>query len=129
MQDPISDMITRIRNSQAVNKIEVAMDSSKLKVGVAEVLKSEGYIVDYKVEKKAGKPTLVIYLKYHDGKGVIDKIARESKPGLRVYKNKNSLPIIMNGLGIAIISTSKGIMSDRVARKLGCGGEVLCWVC
>lgn len=128
IQDPIADMLTRIRNAQAVTKNEVKMPASNVKAAIAEVLKNEGYILDYKVETADRKSKLVLALKYYDGQPVIKKIQRVSKPGLRVYRDKDSLPIVMNGLGIAIISTSKGVMSDRFARKAGCGGEVLCYV-
>lgn len=128
IQDPIADMLTRIRNAQAVTKNEVNMPASNVKAAIAEVLKNEGYILDYKVETIDRKSKLTLILKYYDGQPVIKSIQRISKPGLRVYRDKDSLPVVMNGLGIAIISTSKGVMSDRSARKIGCGGEVLCYV-
>jgi small subunit ribosomal protein S8 len=128
MQDPIADMLTRIRNAQAVAKKTVEMPSSSVKVGVAEVLKKEGYIADYTVETVQRKSRLTLVLKYYGGVPVINSVLRVSKPGLRVYRDKDTLPVVMNGLGIAIVSTSKGIVSDRVARKLGCGGEILCYV-
>ena len=128
MQDPIADMFTQIRNAQMVGKETITMPLSKLKLTSAEVLKNEGYIEDYGVVKDAEKPTLFIDLKYYDGQPVIELIKRISRPGLRIYKDKDKLPQIKNGLGIAIISTSKGIMSDRYARHLKLGGEVLCYV-
>jgi len=127
MQDPISDMLTRIRNGQAANKIAISLPSSKMKVAIAKLLKDEGYIESYVVEGNI-KPELQIFLKYYQSKPVIDKIQRVSKPGLRVYKKKDELPSFMGGLGIAIISTSQGLMSDRYARKVGLGGEIICYV-
>ena len=128
MTDPISDMLTRIRNGQASNKTEVAIPSSKLKTAIAEVLKKEGYISNYSTSGKGGKNILTIELKYFEGKPVIESIHRSSKPGLRIYKNKENLPKVLGGLGVAIVSTSAGVMSDRVAREKGVGGEVLCIV-
>ena len=128
MQDPIADMLTRIRNAQAMTKFDVQMPSSKLKVAIADVLKEEGYIEGYELGAVDGKPTLNVVLKYFKGEPVIAKMQRVSRPGLRVYKSKKSLPSVMNGLGIAIISTSKGLMSDRIARRTGEGGEVLCYI-
>lgn len=128
MQDPLADMLTRIRNAQAVGLKEVQMPATKIKTAVAGVLKTEGYISDYVVEQIGNKKQLNIFLKYHQGNPVIESIRRISRPGLRVYKSKDKLPKVMNGLGIAIISTSKGVMSDRAARLLGEGGEVLCYV-
>ena len=128
MTDPISDMLTRIRNGQASNKTEVAIPSSKLKTAIAEVLKKEGYISNYSTSGKGGKNILTIELKYFEGKPVIESIYRSSKPGLRLYKNKENLPKVLGGLGVAIVSTSAGVMSDRVAREKGVGGEVLCIV-
>lgn len=128
MQDPVADMLTRIRNAQAVGFKEVTMPAAKIKIAVAGVLKTEGYISDYAVEQVGKKQQLIITLKYHQGKPVIESSRRVSRPGLRVYKSKDKLPRVMNGLGIAIISTSKGVMSDRAARLLGEGGEVLCYV-
>ncbi|WWP01562.1 MAG: 30S ribosomal protein S8 [Candidatus Dasytiphilus stammeri] len=127
MQDPIADMITRIRNAQAAKKILVTMPSSKIKEAITRVLKEEGYIEQYSIEGKI-KLKLIIRLKYYLGKGVIENIHRVSRPGLRIYKNNDNLPRIMAGLGIAIISTSKGIMVDRLARKFRIGGEIICWV-
>ncbi len=128
MSDPISDMLTRIRNAQATNKVSVAMPSSKVKVGIAAVLKDEGYITDYAVADNDGKPQLVVTLKYFEGKGVIDMVKRASRPGLRQYRGKDDLPRVFDGLGVAIVSTSKGIMTDAAARDAGQGGEVLCFV-
>ena len=125
MSDPIADMFTRIRNAQAVDQAQVKMPSSKLKVSIASVLKQEGYIDDYKVLESDGKLNLEIELKYYAGQPVIEKIERISKPGLRVYKRKDALPRVMNGLGVALISTSKGLMTDRKARADGLGGEVI----
>ncbi len=127
MQDPISDMLTRVRNGQSANKIAVEMPSSKLKVAIAALLKAEGYIIDFAVSGEA-KPVLEVTLKYFQAKPVIEQIQRVSRPGLRVYKNKDSLPTVMGGLGIAVVSTSKGLMSDRAARKAGLGGEIICYV-
>ena len=129
MQDPISDMLTRIRNGQAASKMVVSMPLSKKKAAIADVLKQEGYIRDYVKEEVEGRhPELQIVLKYFDGKPVIDQLKRVSRPGLRVYKTKDQLPRIMAGLGIAIISTSQGLMTDRAARAAGHGGEVICIV-
>lgn len=128
MTDPIADMLTRIRNGQASNKTEVAIPSSKLKTAIAEVLRKEGYISNYSTSGKGGKNILSIELKYFEGKPVIESIHRSSKPGLRIYKNKENLPKVLGGLGVAIVSTSAGVMSDRVAREKGVGGEVLCIV-
>jgi small subunit ribosomal protein S8 len=128
MTDPIADMLTRIRNAQAVHKANVAMGATKVKTAIAEVLKTEGYITDYKVDELAGKKNLVVILKYYQGKPVIENIRRISSPGLRIYRGKNKLPQVVSGMGIAIISTSKGIMSDKAARLLGEGGEILCYV-
>jgi small subunit ribosomal protein S8 len=128
MQDPIADMLTRIRNGQMTNKVDVSMPSSKVKKAIAEVLKDEGYIEDYKVDENNGKPLLRVELKYYAGRPVIEKIERISKPGLRVYKDSDNLPKVMNGLGVAIITTSKGVMTDIKARAAGIGGEVLCYV-
>jgi small subunit ribosomal protein S8 len=128
MQDPIADMLTRIRNGQMTNKVDVSMPSSKVKKAIAEVLKDEGYIEDYKVDENNGKPLLRVELKYYAGRPVIEKIERISKPGLRIYKDSENLPKVMNGLGVAIITTSKGVMTDIKARAAGIGGEVLCYV-
>jgi small subunit ribosomal protein S8 len=128
MSDPIADMLTRIRNAQRVDKPEVAMPASKLKVAIAEVLKDEGYIEGFQVEANAGKPELRIGLKYYAGRPVIERLERVSRPGLRVYKARNDIPEVMNGLGVAIVSTSRGVMTDRRARSQGVGGEVICYV-
>jgi len=128
MSDPIADMLTRIRNAQAARKPGVSMPMTKLKIAIAEVLKTEGYISDYKTEEVDNKKQLILSLKYYHDKPVIENIRRISRPGLRVYRDKNKLPQVMGGMGIAIISTSKGIMSDRAARLLGEGGELLCTV-
>jgi len=126
--DPVADMLTRIRNAQAVSKEDVKMPMSKIKMAIAEVLKKEGYVEHYHQVDDAAFPTLEIKLKYHQDSPVIDRIERVSRPGLRVYESKDTLPVVNNGLGIAIISTSKGVMSDKEARRLGQGGEVLCIV-
>jgi small subunit ribosomal protein S8 len=128
MSDPIADMLTRIRNAQMSEKPSTAMASSKLKVSIAQVLKDEGYIEDFSVRDLAGKPQLEIGLKYYAGRPVIERLERVSKPGLRVYRASKAVPRVMNGLGIAIVSTSQGVMTDRKARGLGVGGEVLCVV-
>ena len=128
MSDPISDMLTRIRNAQQSEKPSVAMPASKLKASIAKVLKDEGYIEGFRVLTEAGKNELEIALKYYAGRPVIERIERVSRPGLRIYKPSRDIPQVMNGLGIAIVSTSKGVMTDRKARGLGVGGEVLCVV-
>lgn len=128
MTDPIADMLTRIRNGLGAAKAEVGMPSSKLKKAVVEVLKQEGYVSNYSVQDIDGKPVLTITLKYYNGAPVIGHIQRVSRPGLRIYKSKDELPKVMGGLGIAIVSTSQGVMTDRAARKAGHGGEVLCEV-
>jgi len=128
MSDPIADMLTRIRNAQMVNKPMVSMPSSKLKTAIASVLKDEGYIDDFAVQANDGKPQLNISLKYYAGRPVIEMIDRVSKPGLRVYRGSENMPKVMNGLGVTIVSTSKGVMTDRKARAAGVGGEVLCVV-
>jgi|SRR5512147_3153572 len=128
MSDPIADMLTRIRNAQASEKVSVEMPCSKLKVAIAAVLKDEGYIEDFKVGDNAGKSVLAIGLKYYAGRPVIEKIERVSRPGLRIYRASRDIDPVMNGLGIAIVSTSRGVMTDRKARASGVGGEVLCIV-
>ena len=128
MSDPIADMLTRIRNAQQVEKASVSMPSSKLKVAIATVLKDEGYIESFQVNANEGKPLLEIALKYYAGRPVIERIERVSRPGLRIYKGHGSIPQVMNGLGVAIVSTSRGVMTDRRARANGVGGEVLCYV-
>ena len=128
LQDPISDLLTRIRNGQMANLSEISMPSSKQKVAIANLLKNEGYISDFDVSESDKKKTLKIVLKYYQGSPVIDEIKRTSRPGLRIYKGANDVPKVKNGLGIAVVSTCKGIISDREARKLGIGGEILCTV-
>lgn len=128
MSDPIADMFTRIRNAQAAQKATVAMPLSTKKQALAKLLKDEGYINDYSASENAGKPQLVIDLKYYEGKAVIDSIQRVSRPGLRVYKGKEELPQVQAGLGVAIVSTSQGIMTDRAARKAGIGGEIFGYI-
>ena len=128
MTDPIADMLTRIRNGQASEKSQVSMPSSKLKASIAEVLKNEGYIQDFNVNDEDGKPVLVVDLKYYQGKPVIASIKRASRPGVRMYKPKDELPKVDGGLGIAIVSTPNGVMTDRAARSAGVGGEVICYV-
>ena len=128
MQDPLSDMLTRIRNAQMAGKKSVDMPGSKLKAAVASVLKEEGYIADFRASSETGKPRLAIELKYYDGKPVIAEIDRISRPGLRNYSGKGDLPQVRGGLGVAIISTSKGVMTERAARAAGVGAEVLCTV-
>ena len=128
MSDPIADMLTRIRNAQSVEKAAVTMPSSKLKVAIAQVLKDEGYIDGYAVHEETGKPELEIALKYYAGRPVIEHIERVSRPGLRIYKGRHDIPNVMNGLGVAIVTTPKGVMTDRKARQAGIGGEVLCYV-
>ena len=128
MSDPIADMLTRIRNAQMVQKVSVVMPASKLKTAIAEVLKAEGYIDNFAVRDADGKPQLDIALKYYAGKPVIEHIERVSRPGLRVYKGRHDIPNVKNGLGVAIVTTPKGVMTDRKARLAGIGGEVLCYV-
>lgn len=128
MTDPIADLLTRIRNAHHAEKIALTMPGSKIKAAIAKVLKEEGYIEDFDATVEEGKPSLTIKLKYYEGAPVIEKIQRVSKPGLRVYKSATELPKVNGGLGVAIISTSKGIMTDRAARSAGVGGEVLCSV-
>jgi len=136
MSDPIADMLTRIRNAQGVEKVDVTMPASKLKVAIAEVLKDEGYIDDFEVLNAAAvegaaqfkKPELRIGLKYYAGRPVIERLERVSRPGLRIYKGRQDIPQVMNGLGVAIVSTSRGVMTDRKARTEGVGGEVICYV-
>jgi small subunit ribosomal protein S8 len=128
MTDPIADLLTRIRNGQSSGKTEVNVPASKVKLAIAQVLKEEGYIEDFASTQLDGKPMLAVQLKYHQGRPVIDRLERVSRPGLRVYKGKDELPAVLGGLGIAIVSTSQGVMSDRQARAAGHGGEVLCIV-
>ena len=128
MSDPIADMLTRIRNAQSVDKAVVSMPSSKIKAAIAQVLKDEGYIDGFAVRSEAGKSQLEIALKYYAGRPVIERIERVSRPGLRVYRGREAIPSVMNGLGVAIVTTPKGVMTDRKARQNGVGGEVLCYV-
>ena len=129
MSDPIADLLTRIRNGHAAEKSEVSMPSSKTKLAIAKLLKEEGYVNDVKVVKVDGNKTvLTIGLKYYNGKAVVEQLKRVSRPGLRVYKSAQELPTVKGGLGVAVVSTSKGLMSDRAARKQGIGGEVVCFV-
>ena len=128
MSDPIADMLTRIRNGQSAKKVDVSMAATKIKAAIAEVLKTEGYISDYKIEDIDSKKQMTVTLKYYQDKPVIDNIRRISRPGLRIYRNKNNLPQVIGGMGIAIVSTSNGVMSDRAARLLGKGGEIICYV-
>ena len=128
MSDPIADMLTRIRNAQLVQKAIVLMPSSKVKVAIAQVLKDEGYIDDFRVKVEGAKSELEVTLKYYAGRPVIERIERVSRPGLRVYKGCEAIPQVMNGLGVAIVTTPKGVMTDRKARQTGVGGEVLCYV-
>jgi small subunit ribosomal protein S8 len=128
MSDPIADMLTRIRNAQMVEKVSVTMPSSKIKVAIAQVLKDEGYVEGFVVRNETGKAELEIALKYYAGKPVIVRIERVSRPGLRIYRGRNDIPQVMNGLGVAIVTTPQGVMTDRKARASGVGGEVLCVV-
>jgi len=128
MTDPIADMLTRIRNAQQIGKTTVSMPASKLKASIAQVLKDEGYIDGFSEQDKEGKSQLEITLKYYAGAPVIERIERVSRPGLRIYRGRDDLPKVMNGLGVAIVSTSRGVMTDRKARATGVGGEVLCIV-
>ena len=128
MSDPIADMLTRLRNAQMVEKTSVLVPSSKVKVAIAQVLKDEGYIDGFQVKSDDGRPQLEIALKYYAGRPVIERIERVSRPGLRVYKGSGAIPQVMNGLGVAIVTTPKGVMTDRKARATGVGGEVLCYV-
>jgi small subunit ribosomal protein S8 len=128
MNDPIADLLTRIRNGQAAGKPEVRAQSSRVKEAIVRVLKEEGYVADFVVSRDGGRSTLVVALKYHAGKPVIERLERVSRPGLRAYRGKDALPKVLGGLGVAIVSTPKGVMSDREARRAGQGGEVLCVV-
>ena len=128
MSDPIADMLTRIRNAQSVEKPVVSMPSSKLKVAIAKVLKDEGYIDGFAIKADGAKSQLEIRLKYYAGRPVIERIERVSRPGLRIYRGRDAIPQVMNGLGVAIVTTPKGVMTDRKARQAGVGGEVLCYV-
>lgn len=129
MSDPIADMLTRIRNGQSASKKSVKLPSSKLKVAIVNVLKNEGYITSFKTETTGSHTEMTIDLKYYQGVPVIEKVKRVSRPGLRIYKSKDELPKVLAGLGIAIVSTSNGVMTDRAARAIGHGGEVICTVC
>lgn len=128
MTDPIADFLTRIRNGQSSGKTEVSVPASRLKLAIASVLKEEGYIEDFATSSLDSKTTLTLQLRYHQGRPVIDRIERVSRPGLRVYRRKDELPSVLGGMGVAIVSTSKGVMTDRAARAAGHGGEVLCIV-
>lgn len=127
MSDPIADLLTRIRNGQSAGKADVAMPSSKAKIAIVEVMKAEGYVAGYSVSE-GSKPVLTVTLKYFEGRPVIEKIQRVSRPGLRIYKGNDELPKVLNGLGVAIVSTSAGLMTDSQARTAGHGGEVLCTI-
>ena len=128
MQDPIADMLTRIRNGQTAGKVRVVMPVSRQKLAIAELLKREGYIRDFEIEEASERRQLAVVLKYHEGKPVIDRLQRVSRPGLRVYKGKDELPNVLDGLGIAVVSTSRGLMTDKEARAAGSGGEIVCVV-
>jgi small subunit ribosomal protein S8 len=128
MNDPIADLLTRIRNGQSAGKPEVSAQSSRVKEAIVRVLKDEGYVADYAVRKDGARSTLVVALKYHQGKPVIERLERVSRPGLRAYRPKDKLPKVLGGLGVAIVSTPAGVMTDREARRVGQGGEVLCVV-
>jgi small subunit ribosomal protein S8 len=128
MTDPIADLLTRIRNGQSARKPEVSMASSKLKTAIARVLKEEGYVADVRLESEGQKTTLTIGLKYYDGRPVIDRLERVSRPGLRIYRGKDELPKVLGGMGTVIVSTPQGVMTDKRARSIGQGGEVLCIV-
>jgi small subunit ribosomal protein S8 len=128
MSDPIADLLTRIRNGQSSGKTQVSMAGSTLKTAIVKVLKDEGYVADFRVEQNGAKPTLVVDLKYFEGRPVIDRLERVSRPGLRIYRGKDELPKVLGGMGTVIVSTPKGVMSDRQARSIGQGGEVLCIV-
>ena len=128
MTDPVADLLTRIRNGQSAGKANISLDSSKIKTAIARVLKDEGYVADFHVENDTGKPRLVVDLKYYEGRPVIDRLERVSRPGLRVYRGKDELPKVLGGMGTVIVSTPQGVMTDRQARATGQGGEVLCIV-
>jgi small subunit ribosomal protein S8 len=128
MTDPVADLLTRIRNGQSAGKASISLASSKLKTSIAKVLKEEGYIGDFNVGDDAGKPVLTIDLKYYEGRPVIDRIERVSRPGLRIYRGKDEFPRVLGGMGTVIVSTPKGVMTDKAARAIGQGGEVLCIV-
>ena len=128
MTDPVADLLTRIRNGQSAGKANISLDSSKIKTAIARVLKDEGYVADFRVSDETGKPRLIIDLKYYEGRPVIDRLERVSRPGLRIYRGKDELPKVLGGMGTVIVSTPRGIMTDRQARAIGQGGEVLCIV-
>ena len=128
MTDPVADLLTRIRNGQTAGKANISLDSSKIKTAIARVLKDEGYVADFHVENDTGKPRLIVDLKYYEGRPVIDRLERVSRPGLRVYRGKDELPKVLGGMGTVIVSTPRGVMTDRQARDAGQGGEVLCIV-
>jgi small subunit ribosomal protein S8 len=128
MTDPVADLLTRIRNGQSARKASVTLASSKLKASIVKVLKDEGYIADYQVGSEGGKATLTVDLKYFDGRPVIDRIERVSRPGLRIYRGKDELPKVLGGMGTVIVSTPRGVMTDKAARAIGQGGEVICIV-
>jgi small subunit ribosomal protein S8 len=128
MTDPVADLLTRIRNGQSAGKPHISLDSSKIKTAIAKVLKDEGYVADYRVSDETGKPRLIVDLKYYEGKPVIDRLERVSRPGLRIYRGKDELPKVLGGMGTVIVSTPQGVMTDRQARAIGQGGEVLCIV-
>ena len=128
MSDPIADMLTRIRNGQSAGKVDVSMPSSNAKIAIAKVMQSEGYVAGHSVSDDACKPVLTVTLKYFEGRPVIDDLKRISRPGLRIYKGKTEIPKVLNGLGVAIVSTSSGLMTDRQARAAGQGGEVICTI-
>jgi small subunit ribosomal protein S8 len=128
MTDPVADLLTRIRNGQSAGKTQVSLDSSKIKTAIVRVLKDEGYVADFRVAAEDGKPRLTIDLKYFEGRPVIDRLERVSRPGLRVYRGQDELPKVLGGLGTVIVSTPRGVMTDRQARAIGQGGEVLCYV-
>jgi len=128
MTDPVADLLTRIRNGQTARKASVTLGSSKLKTSILKVLKDEGYIADFQVSSDGGKPTLTVDLKYFEGRPVIDRLERVSRPGLRIYRGKDELPKVLGGMGTVIVSTPKGVMTDKAARAIGQGGEVICIV-
>jgi small subunit ribosomal protein S8 len=128
MTDPVADLLTRIRNGQSARKPSVTLASSKLKTSILRVLKDEGYIADYQVASESGKPTLTVDLKYFEGRPVIDRLERVSRPGLRIYRGKDELPKVLGGMGTVIVSTPRGVMTDKAARAIGQGGEVICIV-
>jgi len=128
MTDPVADLLTRIRNGQSAGKPNISLDSSKIKTAIAKVLKDEGYVADFRVSDETGKPRLIVDLKYYEGRPVIDRLERVSRPGLRIYRGKDELPKVLGGMGTVIISTPQGVMTDRQARAIGQGGEVLCIV-